>query len=104
MKNSRKRLPIIDPSPLITDELPVRAEIDADELLRAFDVSKSVGDSWIAPGGPADDLSARFELESLRIGFGELQLAVVGKNEKVIAEANDRAGANLGLFPEQFAG
>src|SRR6266705_401805 len=83
----------------IQQNLSVGAEIDADELLRAFDVGKSIGDGRIAPSGAADDLDTGFELKLFRIGFSELQFAVVGKNQQMVAKSHNCARATLGLFP-----
>lgn len=59
------------------------AQIDADQLARAFDVSKTVGQRGASARGATHGLEAPFQLELLGIGLDELQFAGVGQDEQI---------------------
>ncbi len=88
----------------VASSLLLHSQVEADEFARAFHEDVAVGDGGVAARRAAHDLGASLDLEFAWTGFGELEFAGVGEDKEIAAGADDRAGAGLRLFPDDFAG
>lgn len=67
------------------------AQIDTDQLARAFDVGKAIRQRGVGARGAAYGLEAAFQLELLGVGLDELQFAGVRQDEQIVFESRDGA-------------